>query len=216
MVKQKAQFERFYDSDGFRKRAACVCVKNENENEVLLISSSRDKNFWIIPGGGIEESENAENAAEREVYEEAGVRGRLGRLLGVFEVFENLERKHRTNVFVMIVEKEYESWEDSIAIGRRRKWFKIEDAKAELEKHKPIQGTYLNLLKGYDSSFSMPHHLNLHHHHNHSSKQQQQQQNGQTTTDNNIIKNVDHHVLMTSTTSSNQVISTNTSKVSAP
>jgi 8-oxo-dGTP pyrophosphatase MutT (NUDIX family) len=29
-----------------------------------------------------------EDAAEREVFEEAGVRGRLGRLLGIFEVFE--------------------------------------------------------------------------------------------------------------------------------
>ena len=41
---------------------------------------------WIVPGGGIEDNENPEEAAEREVYEEAGVQGRLGRLLGVFEV----------------------------------------------------------------------------------------------------------------------------------
>ncbi len=32
MVKPKTQ--RLYDHDGYRKRAACVCVKNENENEV--------------------------------------------------------------------------------------------------------------------------------------------------------------------------------------
>lgn len=31
-----------------------------------------------------------EEAAEREVYEEAGVLGRLGRLLGIFEVKYNL------------------------------------------------------------------------------------------------------------------------------
>ena len=55
---------------------------------MLLISSSRNKNCWIIPGGSIERNENPEEAAEREVYEEAGVKGRLGRLLGIFEVFE--------------------------------------------------------------------------------------------------------------------------------
>jgi diphosphoinositol-polyphosphate diphosphatase len=55
---------------------------------VLLISSSRNNENWIIPGGGIEDNENPEHAAEREVYEEAGVQGRLGRLLGVFEVYE--------------------------------------------------------------------------------------------------------------------------------
>lgn len=34
MVKEKPNSTRLYDSDGFRKRAACVCVKNEQEAEV--------------------------------------------------------------------------------------------------------------------------------------------------------------------------------------
>ena len=59
----------------------------------MLISSSRNNENWIIPGGGIEDNENPEHAAEREVYEEAGVQGRLGRLLGVFEVYEVLVLK---------------------------------------------------------------------------------------------------------------------------
>ena len=36
MVKQKAEHQRFYDKDGYKKRAACVCVKNEHENEVNI------------------------------------------------------------------------------------------------------------------------------------------------------------------------------------
>lgn len=112
MAKEKSnkpEQKRVYDVDGFKKRAACVCVKNENETEVgrqsdfvetgldrinyellkvLLISSSRNNNHWIVPGGGIEDNENAEDAAAREVYEEAGVKGRLGRFLGVFEVLK--------------------------------------------------------------------------------------------------------------------------------
>ncbi len=52
----------------------------------MLISSSRNNNNWIVPGGGIEDNENPEEAAAREVYEEAGVKGRLGRYLGIFEV----------------------------------------------------------------------------------------------------------------------------------
>ncbi len=36
MVKEKADHQRLYDRDGFKKRAACVCVKNENENEVII------------------------------------------------------------------------------------------------------------------------------------------------------------------------------------
>jgi len=38
MVKEKADHQRYYDMDGFKKRAACVCVKNENENEVTSFS----------------------------------------------------------------------------------------------------------------------------------------------------------------------------------
>lgn len=149
MVKEKADHQRLYDMDGFKKRAACVCVKNENENEVLLISSSRNDNHWIVPGGGIEVNENPEDAAEREVYEEAGVQGRLGRFLGVFE---SINRKHRTSVYILVVDKELEDWEERKAFGRKRKWFDLSDAKQELEKHKPVQGSYLNLLKGYENN----------------------------------------------------------------
>lgn len=58
MAKEKPQTQRSYDEEGYKKRAACVCVNSENENEVLLISSTRDKQRWIIPGGGIETNEN--------------------------------------------------------------------------------------------------------------------------------------------------------------
>lgn len=34
MVKEKPGSTRIYDADGFRRRAACICVKSESENEV--------------------------------------------------------------------------------------------------------------------------------------------------------------------------------------
>lgn len=34
MVKEKPNSTRTYDEDGFRRRAACLCVKDEQENEV--------------------------------------------------------------------------------------------------------------------------------------------------------------------------------------
>ncbi|CAF0847878.1 unnamed protein product [Brachionus calyciflorus] len=148
MVKEKSKSDRRVDHDGYKKRASAVCVRNEFENEVLLISSSKNKTNWVIPGGGIEDNENAEDAAEREVYEEAGVKGRLGRLLGVFE---NKEKMHRTAVYLLIVDKELDEWEENTKNGRLRKWFSLCDAKYELERHKPFQGCYLNLLKGYET-----------------------------------------------------------------
>ncbi|XP_062317123.1 nudix (nucleoside diphosphate linked moiety X)-type motif 4a isoform X2 [Osmerus eperlanus] len=132
MMKFKPNQTRTYDGEGFKRRAACLCFKNEKEDEVLLVSSSRHPDQWIVPGGGMEPEEEPCGAAVREVYEEAGVKGKLGRLLGVFEV----------NPYVPTLE----DWEDSLKIGRKRKWFKIDEAIRVLQGHKPVHAEYLRRL----------------------------------------------------------------------
>ncbi|XP_061076054.1 diphosphoinositol polyphosphate phosphohydrolase 1-like isoform X2 [Conger conger] len=92
----------------------------------------------------MEPEEEPNMAAVREVCEEAGVKGTLGRLVGVFE---NRDRKHRTYVYVLIVTEVLEDWEDSVNIGRKREWFKIDDAIKVLECHKPVQATYFGGLQ---------------------------------------------------------------------
>ncbi|XP_051985699.1 diphosphoinositol polyphosphate phosphohydrolase 1-like [Xyrauchen texanus] len=139
MIKLKSNQTRTYDGDGFKKRAACLCFRNDTEEEVLLVSSSRHPDKWIVPGGGMEPEEEPNIAAVREVCEEAGVKGTLGRLVGIFE---NQDRKHRTYVYVLIVTNVLEDWEDSVNIGRKREWFKIDDAIQVLQCHKPVQATY--------------------------------------------------------------------------
>ncbi|XP_030372793.1 diphosphoinositol polyphosphate phosphohydrolase 1 [Scaptodrosophila lebanonensis] len=144
MVKEKPNSTRIYDKDGFRRRAACICVRAENEAEVLLVTSSRRPELWIVPGGGVEPEEEPSVTAVREVLEEAGVIGSLGRCLGVFE---NNDHMHRTEVFVMNVTQELDEWEDSRSIGRKRQWFTIEDALSQLALHKPTQQHYLMQLQ---------------------------------------------------------------------
>jgi len=145
MVKEKPNSTRIYDEDGFKKRAACICVKDHTEDEVLMVTSSRSPDKWIFPGGGVEPEEDTSMTAIREVEEEAGVVGTLQRCLGIFEV-RNMERKHRTEVFVMLVKQELSSWEDLHRIGRQRRWFSIEEALKHLRLHKPLQLTYLERL----------------------------------------------------------------------
>uniref|UniRef100_A0A3B3BZG1 diphosphoinositol-polyphosphate diphosphatase n=1 Tax=Oryzias melastigma TaxID=30732 RepID=A0A3B3BZG1_ORYME len=146
MMKLKSNQTRTYDGDGYKKRAACLCFRSEAEEEVLLVSSSRHPDKWIVPGGGMEPEEEPNVAAAREVCEEAGVKGTLGRLVGIFEVshrhclvfvniFETLphsgilflsqnrERKHRTYVYVLIVTEVLEDWEDSVNIGKTVGYF---------------------------------------------------------------------------------------------
>ncbi|XP_039214081.1 diphosphoinositol polyphosphate phosphohydrolase 2 isoform X3 [Crotalus tigris] len=93
----------------------------------------------------MEPEEEPGGAAVREVYEEAGVKGKLGRLLGIFE--QNQDRKHRTYVYVLTVTEILEDWEDSVNIGRKREWFKVEDAIKVLQCHKPVHAEYLEKLK---------------------------------------------------------------------
>ncbi|GAA6094516.1 dnaJ homolog subfamily C member 2 [Tachysurus ichikawai] len=138
-MKFKPNQTRTYDGEGFKQRAACLCFRNEREDEVLLVSSSRHPDQWIVPGGGMEPEEEPCGAAVREVYEEAGVKGKLGRLLGVFE--HNQDRKHRTYVYVLTVTETLEAWEDSVNIDtayscdpRIKKFKEEEKARKESEK----------------------------------------------------------------------------------
>jgi len=37
MVKEKPNSTRTYDEEGFRRRAACLCVRDHEEKEVLMV-----------------------------------------------------------------------------------------------------------------------------------------------------------------------------------
>ncbi|KAK6032239.1 hydrolase, NUDIX family [Ostertagia ostertagi] len=52
---------------------------------VLLVSGGKEGGKWVIPGGGIEQNECAEEAARRELEEEAGVKARAVEVIGLFQ-----------------------------------------------------------------------------------------------------------------------------------
>lgn len=58
------------------------------------MTSSKDREKWVVPGGGMEPTEESHTTAEREALEEAGVRGTLGRYLGMFEVWSQKSQKN--------------------------------------------------------------------------------------------------------------------------
>ncbi|KAI5619540.1 diphosphoinositol polyphosphate phosphohydrolase 1 isoform X1 [Silurus asotus] len=169
MMKLKSNQTRTYDGEGYKKRAACLCFRSETEEEVLLVSSSRHPDKWIVPGGGMEPEEEPNVAAVREVCEEAGVKGTLGRLVGIFESRDQnqnpsvltqnqnpsvLTQNQNPSVLTVLTQNQNPSVlhvcnnrKLSLHKGRKREWFKIDDAIQVLQCHKPVQATYFEALQ---------------------------------------------------------------------
>ncbi|KAL7673626.1 hypothetical protein ACOME3_008479 [Neoechinorhynchus agilis] len=131
--------QRLQNGQGYTMRAACVCIRTNRPERVLLVSSSKKSDKFVIPGGGIENGESGAEAAKREVYEEAGIRGQIIKHLNEYL---NEESKSITTVFIFNVEYEDETWPEK-SIGRKRKWMELDEAIDHLMKSKPRQADYL-------------------------------------------------------------------------
>ena len=83
-------------------------------------------------------NEAPEFCAMREALEEGGAIGKIGRFLGTFD---NTDRRFRTKVFVLYVNRLAEDYEEKDR--RKRKWFSLDEAHKNLCSFKPLQAKYL-------------------------------------------------------------------------
>ncbi|MDQ7096666.1 NUDIX hydrolase [Desulfosporosinus sp. PR] len=85
----------------FRVRAAAIIFNARGE--LLLVfhrSPITGDEWWTLPGGGLEDNENALEALVREVKEECGVECKPGRLVYVREFLESTEKGvHHVELF---------------------------------------------------------------------------------------------------------------------
>jgi ADP-ribose pyrophosphatase YjhB (NUDIX family) len=72
-------------------RKASRAVVSGPGGKVALMYSPRDRSYEL-PGGGIEDGENAEEALRREALEESGYRIRINRCVGVNMEYRNASR----------------------------------------------------------------------------------------------------------------------------
>ena len=66
----------------------------------ILLARRREDGHWVMPGGFAEVGLTAPEAALQELWEEAGLRGRVARLLGVFDarLWDPMARAHTVNL----------------------------------------------------------------------------------------------------------------------
>jgi len=129
------------DDRGYRHRAGCLPLSKDG-TKVLLITSSRDKNKWILPAGTLEEGEHPTLGAVRETEEEAGVRGVLRHALAL--IYDDEKNKSKTHYYIMRVYEEDTDWGEGGF--RERCWFTLNDAMEKLSwrpAHKKVLYDYL-------------------------------------------------------------------------
>jgi ADP-ribose pyrophosphatase YjhB (NUDIX family) len=82
---------------------ACVEAVVMRAGKILLIQRS-DDHLWAVPGGVAEVGETLAQAAERELWEEAGMRGQAVRLLGIFDSrrWKNRSKVHLVSALFLI------------------------------------------------------------------------------------------------------------------
>lgn len=68
------------------RQAGAIAVRGKgSDRQVLLVRAKKDPSHWIFPKGHIETGETPEQAAIRELREEAGVVGEILQPIGVSE-----------------------------------------------------------------------------------------------------------------------------------
>jgi mutator protein MutT len=95
----------------------------ERDVEILLVSAKRDPGAWIFPKGHIEAGETPEQAAIREVHEEAGVVGDLVGAVGAPIEFDTPRERVRVQYFLICMTNESPETD-----GRAKRWVAIDEA----------------------------------------------------------------------------------------
>jgi 8-oxo-dGTP diphosphatase len=63
----------------------------DDKKRILLVKQAHEgREFWLLPGGGVENGETSKEAAKREILEETGLEVKIGKLIWhIEEVSEN-------------------------------------------------------------------------------------------------------------------------------
>jgi 8-oxo-dGTP pyrophosphatase MutT (NUDIX family) len=123
--------------DNTRPQSAVLPYRWQKGRLEVLLITSLDTGRWVLPKGNLEPGMSARDSAEKEAYEEAGIRGSVGKeSIGTFTYLKT-EKKgggmRRVETFPMEVTEILEDWPEKNV--RKREWMPVQKAaEAVLEK----------------------------------------------------------------------------------
>jgi 8-oxo-dGTP pyrophosphatase MutT (NUDIX family) len=116
-----------------REQAGVIAFRRKKGAVEVCLIRNKGRKKWKIPKGFVDPGETAEQAALKEAWEEAGLKGRIiGDPIGSYE-YEKWELALTVSVYLMEVSSEDDKWEESRF--RERSWLAVDDAFAMLKKH---------------------------------------------------------------------------------
>lgn len=105
-----------------------VLVINKKTTEILLIKRLNEpfKNYWALPGGFVDEGEDLEQAARRELFEETNIETDEMTQIGAFGKPNRDPRGHMISVAYQtdLIENQIVKAKDD---AKEVKWFSIND-----------------------------------------------------------------------------------------
>jgi bis(5'-nucleosidyl)-tetraphosphatase len=105
------------------RQAGAIVVRPGTPLKVLLVRAKKNPAQWIFPKGHIEPDESAENAAVRELLEEAGVQGKSEQRAGE-STYRLADKRYNVVYFVC----RYIATENNGEQGRTPRWCTIDEA----------------------------------------------------------------------------------------
>lgn len=132
-------------------QAAALPWRRKGEDIEVLLITSRQTGRWILPKGWPESGEPLHLAAEREAYEEAGIRGRIAEQALGSSLFgktrqSGLERRFEMFVFPLEVEMIEKKWPEMRQ--RERRWLSPRKAAKRIQ-----EPSLARLVRGFHGNF---------------------------------------------------------------
>jgi 8-oxo-dGTP pyrophosphatase MutT (NUDIX family) len=116
-----------------RDQAGAIPFRRKRDRLEICLIRNIGRKKWKIPKGFVDPGETAQEAAVKEAWEEAGLRGRvIGSAIGSYE-YSKWSLTLTVAVFLMEVTTEEDEWQESRI--RQRAWMSLDEAIARLKDH---------------------------------------------------------------------------------